>query len=108
MPFSGSKEKAQVLIDVGDPARNLILNACFFGVVVVMLLSLVPWRLKYGRNRWSLYLPLVAIALYVIYEAAIPSNWDIRIDLLLLVPMGLVIIVAWSVRLALRARSAHS
>lgn len=97
-----------MLIDVGDPARNLILNACFFGVVVVMLLSLVPWRLKHGRNRWSLYLPLVAIALYVIYEATMPSNWDIRIDLVLLVPMGLVIIVAWGVRLALRARSAPS
>ena len=37
-----------------------------------------------------------------------PSNWDIRIDLLLLVPMGLVIIVAWGIRFALRARSAPS
>jgi hypothetical protein len=97
-----------MLVDVGDPARNLILNACFYGIVLVMLLSLVPWRLKEGRNRWSLYLPVAAIAIYVIYEAAMPPNWDIRIDLLLLAPMGLVIILAWGIRLMLRVRSARS
>jgi hypothetical protein len=96
-----------MLLDVGDPARNLLLNACFYGIVLVMLLSLVPWRLRQGRNRWSLYLPLLAIALYVTYEATMPPNLDIRIDLLLLAPMGLVIIVAWGIRLALRARGSR-
>lgn len=96
-----------MLLDVGDPARNLILNACFYGIALVVLLSLVPWRLKDGRNRWSLYLPVAALALYVTYEMAMPPNWDIRLDLFLLVPMGLVVIIAWGVRLALRARSAR-
>lgn len=96
-----------MLVDVGDPARNLILNACFYGIALVTLLSLVPWRLKHGRNRWSHYLPVPAIALYVIYETAMPSNWDIRLDLFLLAAMGLVIILAWGIRLALRVRSAR-
>jgi len=97
-----------MLVDVGDSARNLILNACFYGIALVALLSLVPWRLKHGRNRWSLYLPLLAIILYIFYEAAMPSNWDIRIDLLLLGPMGVVVILAWVVRLVLRARRART
>ena len=97
-----------MLLDVGDPARNLILNACFYGITLVTLLSLVPWRLKHGRNRWSLYLPIAAVVLYAIYESAMPSNWDIRVDLLLLAPMGIVIMLAWVVRLILRARSAGS
>lgn len=94
-----------MLLDVGDPARNLILNACFYGIVLVTLLSVMPWRLKDGRNRWALYLPLAALAVYVIYEAAMPAHWDIRLDLFLLAPMGLVILVAWVVRLVLRARN---
>lgn len=91
-----------MLLDVGDPGRNLILNACFYGIVIVTLLSLVPWRMRNRRDRWSLYLPVAAIALYVAYEAAMPSHWDIRLDLFLLAPMGLVIFIAWVVRLALR------
>ena len=94
-----------MLVDVGDPARNLILNACFYGIALVMLLSLVPWRLKDGRNRWSLYLPVPAFVLYVIYEAAMPSNWDIRLDLFLIIAMAIVIVLAWGTRLALRARN---
>ncbi len=94
-----------MLVDVGDPVRNLILNACFYGIALAMLLSLVPWRLRDGRNRWSLYLPAAALALYVTYEIAMPPNWNIRLDLFLLAPMGLVIILAWGVRVALRARN---
>ena len=96
-----------MLLDVGDPGRNLILNVCFYGIVLVTLLSLVPWRLRDGRNRWSLYLPIAAIVLYVIYEAAMLSNWDIRVDLLLLAPMGVTIMLAWAVRLIVRVRSAR-
>lgn len=97
-----------MLLDVGDAARNLLLNVCFYGIVIVTLLSLVPWRLKEGRNRWSLYLPVAALILYVIYEVAMPPQWDIRLDLFLLAPMGLVIILAWSIRLVFRLRSVRA
>ena len=96
-----------MLLDVGDPDRNLILNGCFYGIVLVTLLSLMPWRLRDRRNRWSLYLPIAGLLLYIIYETAMPSNWDIRVDLLLLAPMGVVIILAWAVRLIVRLRSAR-
>lgn len=96
-----------MLLDVGEPGRNLILNACFYGIALVTLVSLVPWRLKGRRNRWAFYLPAAAMTLYGTYEAAMPSNWDIRLDLFLLAPMGFVIILAWAVRLVLRARRAR-
>lgn len=97
-----------MLLDVGEPARNLLLNACFYGIVVVTLLSLIPWRLKAGGNRWTLYLPVAALALYVTYEATMPPNWDIRLDLFLLAPMGLLIVLAWGVRLVLRLRETRA
>jgi len=97
-----------MLLDVGDPTRNLVLNACFYGIALITLLSLVPWRLRQGGNRWSLYLPLAALALYVIYETTMPAHWDIRLDLFLLAPMGLVIVLAWGIRLALHVRNLRS
>ncbi len=97
-----------MLLDIGEPARNLLLNACFYGIVVVTLLSLIPWRLKAGGNRWTLYLPVPALALYATYEASMPSNWDIRLDLFLLAPMGLLIVLAWGVRLVLRLRETQA
>ncbi len=96
-----------MLLDVGNFTRNIVLNACFYGIVLVTLFSLVPWRLKAGGNRWTLYLPLAALALYGTYEMTMPSNWDIRLDLLLIIAMGTVIILAWGIRLALRARAAR-
>jgi len=72
-----------------------------------LIAALVPWRLKHGHNWGSLYLPVAALILHAIYEAAMPPHWDIRLDLVLLTPMGLVIILAWITRLVVRLRGAR-
>jgi hypothetical protein len=96
-----------VIIDIGDPLRNVVLNVCFYGIVAVTLLSVIPWRLAGGANRWSLFLPLIGLTLYVIYEMSMPARWDIRVDLLLLVPLACLIVVSWVIRLIVSRRRAR-
>lgn len=88
-----------VLLNVDDPRLNLILNTCFWAIALLTVLSMVPWGyLERGRTiaRW---LPLPAVILFLIYERAMPSRMDIRVDLFLLAPMGLIIMITWGVRL---------
>ena len=32
-----------MLIDVEDPIRNLVPNGCFYSIVVLSLVALIPW-----------------------------------------------------------------
>ncbi len=97
-----------MLINVDDPRLNLILNACFWGIGFVALLSLIPWGRTGVDMRVARWLPLPAFVLYGLYEWAMPSRMDIRVDLLLIIPMGIVILVAWSVRMALGGKRPES
>ena len=90
-----------MLIDVKAPDLNLILNGCLYGLAVLAALSVVPWRLRERRNRWTLWLPPTALALYLAYEITMPARWNIRLDLLLVLPLLLIVVLAWLVRLVL-------
>jgi hypothetical protein len=85
----------RMLIDVEDGARNYLLNACFYSVSILTLLALVPWR-SFGAERMSrllrwLVFPVLALA--IVYEAAMPVRYNIRVDLLLLLPAYAVVLV---------------
>ncbi len=67
-------------------------------------LPAVPWRLRERRNRWTLWLPAAALALYLAYEFTMPARWDIRLDLLLIFPLLPIVVLAWLVRLVLLRR----
>ncbi len=84
-----------MLIDVGDPTLNLALNACFFAILLVTLLALIPWR-RLGAERFSyrlrwLVFPLIILA--AVYESLMPSRFDIRVDLFLLLPQYAVVLL---------------
>lgn len=84
------------MIDVQDPIRNLILNVCFFAIVLLALLALVPWKLL-GVPRvglWLHWLPIPVIGLATLYEAVMPSRFDIRVDLFLLLPAYGVVVLS--------------
>ena len=89
-----------MLIDVQDDAANQILNGCLLGIVLITLLSVIPWRLRDGRNRWTHLLPLMALTLYVVYEITMPARMNIRLDLILVLPLITINLVAWLIRLA--------
>lgn len=88
-----------MLIDVQDADLNFILNGCFFAIVALTVLSVIPWPLRDRRNRWTLVLPWLAVGLYIGYEAAMPTRMNIRLDLLMIWPLIGVAFLAWFVRL---------
>lgn len=89
-----------MLIDVNDPTLNLLLNGCFYLMLGLGILTMIPWSLKAGKNRWTLTLPFLTLAVYATYELSMPSQWDIRVDLLMLWPLLLMITLIGLLRLA--------
>lgn len=90
-----------MIIDVGDPVRNLVLNCSFVLVMLIALLALVPWRF-FGAHRlarMALWFPVPTLAVALAYEAAMPSRYDIRLDLFLLAPAYALVLLATLIRL---------
>ena len=88
------------MFDVGDPTRNAILQICFFGILALTIAALVPWK-TFGAVRVSklarwIVLPVLLLAL--VYESAMPTRFDIRVDLLLLLPMYVVVLLSTTLR----------
>ncbi|MCF8199190.1 MAG: hypothetical protein K9J42_10515 [Sulfuritalea sp.] len=88
------------MFDIGDPWRNAVLTGCFFAIASLTLAAVVPWKALGAAHfsklaRW-ICVPVLLLA--IVYETAMPSRFDIRIDLLLLVPMYGVVLVASVVR----------
>lgn len=96
-----------MLIDVEDPLRNLILNGSLVAVVLMAILAIVPWGLlgadRLGRLATLLPIPTLAVAF--VYEMAMPSRYDMRLDLLLLLPAYGLILLATVIRLLVQRRS---
>lgn len=95
-----------MLIDVEDPLRNLILNGSLVAVALMAIAAAVPWG-AFGADRiarLATFLPIPALAVAVVYETAMPSRYDIRLDLLLLVPAYGLILLATAIRLLARWR----
>lgn len=90
-----------MIIDIQDPILNLVLNFCLWFLLVLALISLIPWRLKHGKNRWTLMLPVMSILIYMGYELLMPDNWNIRMDLILIWPVLTLIILLGLVRFIL-------
>ena len=86
------------MIDVQVSFLNVILNSCLLLILTLSVVSLIPWKLKSGGNRWTLVLPILGVLAYLVYEFAMPNNWDIRMDLVLLVPPLAVTIVLGIIR----------
>jgi hypothetical protein len=88
------------MFDVGDPTRNVVLTMCIAAIALLTLAALVPWRALGAPNasrlaRW-IVLPVAALA--VVYESAMPARFDIRVDLLLLLPLYALVLAASLVR----------
>lgn len=100
-----------MILDVGLPVNNLLLNASLYALLALAAVSLLPWgRLGAGRFsrllRWS---PVPAMGLGLVYEAAMPAHFDIRLDLLLLLPAyGVILLTSVFRWLGERRRRSYS
>jgi len=84
-----------MLIDTGDPTRDIALNGCFFAISLLTLAAVIPWRALGAARvshllRW-LFIPVLALA--VAYEMLMPLRFDIRLDLFVLIPMYAIVAV---------------
>ena len=52
-----------MFVRVNHPLLDFIMNFCFYGLIIIAFASIIPWRLQDGKNRWSLYLPMIAVLL---------------------------------------------
>ena len=95
------------MFSVGDPTRNAILTGCFLAITVLTIAALVPWK-SFGATRLSRlarWLPVPVFLLALVYEATMPARFDIRVDLLLLLPMYGLVVAATIVRWCLSRRA---
>ncbi len=65
-------------------------------------------KLRERRNRWTLWLPPAALAFYLVYETTTPARWKLCLDPLLILPLLLIVVLAWLVRLALLRRAGRA
>jgi len=88
------------MFDVGDPTRNAVLTACFLAIALLTLAAVIPWKaLGAARlSRWGRWLWVPVLLLAIAYEATMPSRFDIRVDLVLLVPMYLIVLLTSVIR----------
>jgi len=95
-----------MLIDVQDPLRNFILNGCFYAIILLTLISLVPWKSLGAEHvsRMLSWLAFPVLGLAILYESVMPSRFDIRIDLILLLPAYALVVATSIVRWRTRRR----
>lgn len=99
-----------MLINVADPLRNLALNTCLYLILSLAIVGLIPWR-ALGvpiPGRFLRWLALPVFVLAVAYEWIMPSRFDIRVDLLLLLPAYGLVLVTSFVRCYAWRRSSHN
>jgi hypothetical protein len=66
-----------------EPAQ-LVLGLCIMAVAGLTILY--PWSFRTRASRALAHLPLLLLVLYPAYEATMPPDTNIRIDLLLMRP----------------------
>ncbi len=94
-------------IDVSDTTLNIALNACFIAIILLTVISIIPWAIFGAKNisrilRW-LFFPVLMLA--ITYEVIMPSRFDIRFDLLFLLPMYGIVLVTCAFRWLIHIRS---
>ena len=103
---SGVRLSTKMLIDVEDAGLNTVLNACFVANVALTLLALVPWRVL-GVTRLCRLFRWVSIPVLVlafVYESYMPTGCNIRVDLLILLPLYVMALATSAVRWNLESR----
>lgn len=98
--------RTNMLIDVEDTDLNTVLNACFVANVALTLLALVPWRVLGAPRLCRLFrwVSIPVLILAFVYESYMPTGYNIRVDLLILLPLYFMALATSVVRWNLESR----
>jgi len=79
----------------------------FHGIIIIIIFLLTIIAVL--PSKWLIfpflklnYLPLITIPLYLVYELTMPSNINIRIDVLIIWPLLIICVVGSSIKIVLR------
>ena len=87
-----SKELAQIVLGLS--------------IMAVVVLSLIfPWSFRTRVSRQLAHLPLLLFILYPAYELTIPTDTDIRVDLLFMWPAFALVGICYAIKLLILSRS---
>lgn len=67
--------------------RDAILQACFWALVLCAGFSAWPFRFARRWKSWNLYLPVLGLGLYGLYEIALPNEVDVQRQMQVIVPL---------------------
>jgi Ca2+/Na+ antiporter len=83
-----------------------ILFWCMIGLSVAIIIY--PWRFNSRVSRVLAHLPIVLLVAFIAYESLMPPEMDIRVDLLLLLPVFGMVAICYLVKLALMNKRSRS
>jgi hypothetical protein len=82
--------------------RDIILAILFWSILgMSVFVFAYPWRMKSRFSRIFIHLPLLVLVLLVTYEWVMPAEMNIRVDLLVLLPVFWLAFICYLVRLML-------
>jgi hypothetical protein len=85
-----------------------VLTALFWAMLALCVLVLAwPWRFDSRAARLFVHLPLLLPAMYAVYEWRMPPEMNIRVDLLIFLPLFAADFGCYGVRLWQLARRAR-
>jgi hypothetical protein len=73
--------------------EQIIHSACFWGIILCGALSLLPLRFSRRWKSWPLYLPIVGIGLFILFESQWMTIKNIQSDRMILIPVLLFLCV---------------
>jgi len=79
---------------------DAVLAILFWGMLGMSLFVLVyPWHIHSRASRVLVHLPLVLLSVFIMYESLMPAEMNIRVDLLLLLPVSGVVSLCYVAKL---------
>ena len=84
--------------------RETILQACFWALVLCAGFSAWPFRFARRWKSWNLYLPVLGLVLYGLYEIALPDEVDVQRQMRVIVPLLLFLWINGIAKVAVLAK----
>ena len=84
--------------------REIVLQACMWAIVACAGLSAWPFRFARRWKSWNLYLPVLGLGLYGLYEVALPAEVDVRRQMQAIVPLLLFMWINGIAKVAVLAK----
>lgn len=81
---------------------TFLLTLLFWSICGLGLIAVLPLR-KEKNGKWHLF-PLISLFLFILYEALMPNKYNIRADLLILVPVVLICLISPIIKIFIIAK----